>query len=224
MNARHANGRAGDAAAGKLKTSTGYQTNQNRLLEQDRRYARATTVRTRVPAMARPSTPADPLEAFQALAESHALRIGLGTASLPDAVDALQATAINFGLVDQLGQDEVQRLMAAAFAPLNPAPAVEKPGQSDGSDEVSDDEYEGLSSTFAAACRAADAKIDHAATARRDKKLGPPTSVLRTAEYLANENDPKRLRCWLCGRPASEREAILCHIKSGRANNAAAVA
>jgi hypothetical protein len=55
--------------------------------------------------------------------------------------------------------------------------------------EHPDDEYEGSPSTFAAACRAAD------------------------AEFLVKQKDPARLRSWLARRSAIEREEILRHLE-----------
>jgi len=62
----------------------------------------------------RPST----VEVFIARAEARALLWQAGEFSLHDAVDELQTAALRDGLVAELGQDAVQRLMVEAFAPL----------------------------------------------------------------------------------------------------------
>jgi hypothetical protein len=59
---------------------------------------------------------ADPLAAFNQRAWARAYLWAVGEfADLAEAVDVLQSDAERDGLVDQLGQDEMQRLMARAF-------------------------------------------------------------------------------------------------------------
>jgi hypothetical protein len=57
----------------------------------------------------------DPIEVFRARAEARALLWKVGALDLFEAVDKLQADAVRDGLVDAIGQDEVQRIMATAF-------------------------------------------------------------------------------------------------------------
>jgi hypothetical protein len=57
----------------------------------------------------------DPLVVFKARAEARALLWRVGEFSLHDAVDVLQADAVESGLVDEVGQDRVQAIMADAF-------------------------------------------------------------------------------------------------------------
>jgi hypothetical protein len=57
----------------------------------------------------------DPIEVFRARAEARALLWHCGALALPEAVDKLQADAVRDGLVDEIGQDEVQVIMADAF-------------------------------------------------------------------------------------------------------------
>ena len=70
-----------------------------------------TAARKRAEPAARPSA----LEVFIAHAGARALLWQAGEIELHEAVDGLQAAAVRDGLVDQLGQDEVQCLMAEAF-------------------------------------------------------------------------------------------------------------
>jgi hypothetical protein len=58
----------------------------------------------------------DALAVFHARAEARALLWQAGEIDLHDAVDVLQADAERDGLVAAIGQDEVQRIMSAAFA------------------------------------------------------------------------------------------------------------
>lgn len=56
-------------------------------------------------------------EAFPVLCQGHALAYSQGRLRLQDAVDTLQDWAFSRGLVELIGQDEVQRIMAEAFLP-----------------------------------------------------------------------------------------------------------
>jgi hypothetical protein len=56
-----------------------------------------------------------PTVVFRARAEARAALYKAGELDLHEAVDALQETAITSGLVDQIGQDAVQAIMAKAF-------------------------------------------------------------------------------------------------------------
>jgi hypothetical protein len=57
---------------------------------------------------------AEKITAFRELCVTEARLYGLGK-SLHDAVDRCQNYAVAFGLVDDLGQDEIQLIMATAF-------------------------------------------------------------------------------------------------------------
>jgi hypothetical protein len=59
----------------------------------------------------------DPVDAFRLRAQSRALLWHAGDLDLHDAVDVLQADAERHGLLDLIGQDEVQRIMSDAFRP-----------------------------------------------------------------------------------------------------------
>jgi hypothetical protein len=64
----------------------------------------------------------DPLAAFRARSEARAILWAVGELDLHEAVDVLQATAERDGLVDQLGQDEVQAIIAEAFQKVRDEP------------------------------------------------------------------------------------------------------
>jgi hypothetical protein len=57
----------------------------------------------------------DPLTVFVARCEARALLWQAGKLDLHEAVDRLQADAMRDGLVDKIGQDAVQAIMAKAF-------------------------------------------------------------------------------------------------------------
>jgi hypothetical protein len=66
-----------------------------------------------VSALAKPRI--DALAVFVSRAEAKALLFAAGELELTDAVDALQADAERDGLVEAIGQDAVQAIMAQAF-------------------------------------------------------------------------------------------------------------
>jgi hypothetical protein len=150
---------------------------------------------------------------FRRRAETLARLYAAGKLSLQDAVDRAQQSAEAFGLllpVGGIGQDEVQRLMAESFAavPSEGAPAVDAVPEV----EKPSDQYEGLSSTFAVFCHAADTKRARKTIDPRLNKRAPgemPNATLQAAEYLVREKDPARMRAWLDRHTAQEREAIL---------------
>ena len=65
---------------------------------------------------ARIATRADPLQVLIARAEARGILYREGDLDLHEAVDVLQAAAVQTGLVGALGQDAVQAIMAKAFA------------------------------------------------------------------------------------------------------------
>jgi hypothetical protein len=60
-------------------------------------------------------TAVSPVAVFTARAEARAILWQCGEFDLHEAVDVLQRAAEQAGLVDELGQDAVQAIMAAAF-------------------------------------------------------------------------------------------------------------
>src|SRR5262249_43179053 len=89
-----------------------------------------------------------------------------GEITLHDAVDKLWAIAVSDGLVVWLGADQVQRVLADTFAPARDDLPRDVDVVSDLVEEeipavsaaFADDDYDGLSSTFAKLCREADEK------------------------------------------------------------------
>jgi hypothetical protein len=188
--------------------------------------------------------PADPVEAFTLRCWARARLYGLGEyENLPDAVDALQAFAVKLGLVTSIGQDAVQAIMAAAFELVRAAEHGVNNTKSETADDDRDDDdhddnrdddhgddYDGISNTFAAACRAADAKIgkrpeledippgcasaaalqrDYEASIRRHReRYGAPEATLLAAEFLIGQSNLKRFDDWMADRSAYERAAI----------------
>jgi hypothetical protein len=64
----------------------------------------------------RPATkPIDLVDIYRERAEARAYLVMIGDMDLHDAVDGLQADAERDGLVERLGQDAVQAILAKAF-------------------------------------------------------------------------------------------------------------
>ena len=115
----------------------------------------------------RAAAPINTLEQFRARCAVVASRYAIGRIGLIEAVDNLQDFAFARGLVDEIGQDEVQAVLSDALASMQSKERT--------------DEYEGLSSTFARACLAADEVL------QRHQELG-----------MSNE---------ACGKGRDEQEA-----------------
>lgn len=56
------------------------------------------------------------VDAFRLRCEARAILVAEGAMDFHEAVDGLQAAAVAYGLIDDIGQDEVQKLLAEAFA------------------------------------------------------------------------------------------------------------
>lgn len=64
----------------------------------------------------------DVLDVFLARADARAYLWAVGEYDMPTAVDQLQADAVRDGLVDRLGQDAVQAIIAAAISRYTDSP------------------------------------------------------------------------------------------------------
>jgi len=171
---------------------------------------------------------ADPVEVFVARAQARATLWAAGEISLHAAVDELWADAVRDGLVAKLGADEVQRLLADAFAPERD----DLPRHEDVVPEpIADDD------TFAEACRKADEKqrrkpadprldrlrrltdddvsLERAWHELKAERLSRqvPEALLHAAEYLLQQGDADRWRKWFDSRSPEERAAILQHLE-----------
>jgi len=181
----------------------------------------------------------DPIAIFIARAQARAILWACGELDLHAAVDQLQADAERSGLIAELGQDGVQRLLADAFAPHCDVLASSE----DQNEEISAAEPVAGDDTFAAVCRAADEKqwrqprderldrlralladdvgLDRAWRELNTRAPGDvPTATLEAAEYLMREKDPARMRAWLAQHTAPERAAILQHLERRKGTRA----
>jgi hypothetical protein len=179
---------------------------------------------------------ADPLTVFSARAEAMARAWKAGEILLCDAVDRVQRLAEALGLllpIGGIGQDEVQRLMVEIFVMAQIFATVPSEGVPAAFPE---DQYEGLSSTFGAACRVADTKQSRKPSDPRTDRARAlmaedislerafntsapgdvPTATGQAAEYLVREKDPARMRAWLDRHTVQERDAILQYLERRR--------
>ena len=175
-------------------------------------------------------------DALKARAEARAILLAEDEIDLHSAVDELWTAAVRDGLVKKLGVDAVQRILADAFAPARdelvfvdlPADPVDLPANlpddvpdADAAPETGielpdDDEYQGLSPSFAKACRQADERVRARREQQRERPQKKPhaaQSTLQAAEYLIQQRDAKRLRAWLVQHTPQERAAILEHLE-----------
>jgi hypothetical protein len=185
----------------------------------------------------RPDRAPSALEVFSARCEARALLWQAGEINLHDAVDELQASAVRDGLGVKLGQDEVQRLMAEAFAPVrddlvvrNLGDAWSAPSWRDAAIEyhqargkrtlIVETEPERLARAHRLL---ADNVSLERAWADVSRPAGVAASTLMAAKYLVREGDRERLRRWfVAAAPTTqERTAILQHLERRRKAQAA---
>ena len=127
---------------------------------------------------------ADPVEVFRACASARAHLWANGYYTLHEAIGVLLADAVETGVVDRLGQDEVQGILAAAFEPYCDDAASLPP-----SGRVPDELPE------------------------PERPNGVPISTLRTAEDSLRNGDAARLRRLLATHTAAERAVIREHLR-----------
>ena len=81
-------------------------------------------------------------------------------------------------------------------------------------DDNPEDDYAGLTHSFARLCRATDAEHASKASNPRAPTFRLAASTLATVDYLIKQNDAGAMRVWLADRSANEVEAIWEHLKS----------
>jgi hypothetical protein len=166
------------------------------------------------------------LDDFIERCEAAARRWQAGYRQLHDAVDGLQAEAAANGLVDSIGQDAVQAIIAAAFAKVREDPAEDAwnaPGWRDAAVEyhskrgnrvtVTDIEPERLAQLRA--LMADDVSLERA-QAELNSNRSVPTATLQAAEFLVREGDRERMRRWLAKHTTEEQAAIVEYLKRRR--------
>lgn len=101
----------------------------------------------------------------------------------------------------------------AAFAPVRETDVTVMAADTS-YDDNSEDDYAGLTHSFARLCRAADAEHASKASNPRAPTFRLAASTLATVDYLIKQNDAGAMRVWLADRSANEVEAIWEHLKS----------
>ena len=82
--------------------------------------------------------------------------------------------------------------------------------------DIVDDEYEGLSGTFARACREADrdrARREQILPFRQRDRDHLPTSTRQAIDWLLKYADEQRLEKFIAGRPAAEIAKINDYVR-----------
>jgi len=128
-------------------------------------------------------------EIFSGRCEVRAILCEAAKLTLHEAVDVLQRDAECDGLVDMLGQDAVQAMIAEAFGPV--ASATNAAPQNKNLTNSNAD------------------KMWTAANAA--SRL--PASTIAAADYLVRLKDGGRLRAWLARHSRAERIGIIKHIR-----------
>jgi hypothetical protein len=125
------------------------------------------------------------LDVFEARCQARAHLCIEGEMELHEAIDELQDYAVASGLLDQLGQDAIQRMLAEAFTTV---PRLDE------------------------AVKLIREITDFIETMPRTRS-SVPTSTIQAARYLMKQGDPGALDAWLAQRSARECAAILQALK-----------
>jgi hypothetical protein len=152
------------------------------------------------------------IDAFTIRAEARAYLVAAGEMSLHEAVDGLQAGAVDSGLVEQLDQDQVQGLMAAAFETVRGVlwdlrddvdPIIEM-----GADHGVTKQSHRIVARDGVAS-AAEMQRDYERATRQERvDHGLAPSTVAAFKYLLAQNDVEKLRLWLARRAPEERAEL----------------
>lgn len=143
-------------------------------------------------------------------AEARATLWRAGEYELSEAVDELQAWAQRVGLIDEIGQNDVQEILATAFA--DPPLPDHHPG---GCDICGCDPCQ--TPGFCNACRAADARALLTKAEPQRPTYTTAQSTLDAAAWLVFQNgDAEHFNAWLQQHP-HDRDAIQAHIEKLKA-------
>lgn len=153
----------------------------------------------------------DPLDVLIARARARATLYEAGEiADLQEAVDALQAAAERDGLVDRIGQDAVQAIIADAFGPVQDAPELDKPDPSAGFDPITQ-----------AVWNEAERKADAARAKPNAPEREAAESTVETLAYALRSRgvaalDEARIRERLQDLSASQLQAVIARMDKAR--------
>ena len=165
----------------------------------------------------------DIVEAFQIRSWARAYLAVVGLMDFHEAVDSLQELAEGNGLVERLGQDGVQTIMASQFEAVRSVYAGQPPAT--GPDDLpTTAETEGPTMAEShhrivardGVASAAELQRDYERATRRervDHGLAPSTPA--ALKYVLAQNDVEKIRSWLARR-APEEHAELKHAMVAR--------
>jgi hypothetical protein len=147
------------------------------------------------------------VEVFSLRCEVRAFLVAEGEIDLHKAVDGLQASGVRLGLLEEIGQDAVQAIMAKTFAEARAVlPEVD----------------------FAEHAWAAPGWREAAVAYHKERgtrvavvEISPPgpsrprvaASIIQAAEYLIKEGEYEPLRAYVARHSAKERNAIFEHFE-----------
>jgi hypothetical protein len=167
------------------------------------------------------------IEIFAARCQARAQLFAAGEIDLHEAADVLQYAAKQSGLVDELGQDEVQAIMSAAFAAVRddlpaaePSSSAEDAWNAPGWHEAALD-YHRLRDGRVSIVEPGELpdKWDELSVGalwlNDSQRHGVASATLQAAEHLIL-NNPKQFEAWLLRHSPAERAAIVAHINKRR--------
>jgi hypothetical protein len=156
----------------------------------------------------------DIVEAFEIRSWARAYLAVVGLMDFHEAVDSLQELAVGNGLVDRLGQDGVQDLMASQFEAVRSTfcgqPAAEEEACADDLPPAIQIESKPMADSYRLVARdgvasAAELQRDYERATRRERAdHGLAPSTLDAFKYLLAQNDLERIRSWLARRAPDE--------------------
>jgi hypothetical protein len=143
---------------------------------------------------------------------ARALLVNNGVISLHQAVDELQAYAEQSGLIDLIGQDATQDIMAYAFCAVDFLPEADEKTGSDEEpvyDDAADivrrwelaDPRDGWKNTGEPPPPKAVRNSDISGTPTRQPRSHTPQSTIDAFKYIVRLNEVERLREWLADHP-----------------------
>jgi hypothetical protein len=133
----------------------------------------------------------DVLDCFVARTEARALLWAIGEYEIAEAVDVLQHDARRDGLIERIGQDAIQAILAAAFQRYRDMGENSKENK--------------VGVTLQTTCRQKLAPGDRLNDPRRH---GIAASTIKTFRYVLQHNSPEQIHAWLERRRPDERAML----------------
>ena len=155
------------------------------------------------------------IEAFEIRSWARAYLASVGAMDFHEAVDSLQELAVGNGLVERLGQDGVQDLMASQFEAVRSTFCGEPAADGDHDEACAVDRTEGSPMAeyrlvaHDGVASAAEMQREYDRATRRERlDHGLASSTLEAFRHVRAENDLERIRSWLARRAPDERAQL----------------